>query len=157
MLCTLPQRRTKDGFRLVLNTPLHPYTRSTTYLPLDYDMTSPNDGSVVNQAFKEALQNHLDQWKSDPRSFSQCATLEDLRNEIKEHGNNYQKTRVSSYTSKLSSLIDRFEGFFSLVDTLVSLNPTIAAHVWGGIRFIIRVRELPEHQPSHSSTSDRGH
>ncbi|KAF8800979.1 hypothetical protein BYT27DRAFT_7148099 [Phlegmacium glaucopus] len=102
-------------------------------------MTSSNGGSVVNQAFEKALQNHLDQWKSDPRSFPLCATLEDLRSEVEEHGNNYRKTRVSSYTSKLSKLIDRFEGFFTVVDTFVSSNPTIAALVWGGFRFIIRI------------------
>jgi len=117
-------------------------------------MTSPNGGSLVNRAFEKALQNHLDQWKSDPCSFPQSATLEDLRSEIKELGNNYQKTRVHSYTSKLSRLIDRFERFFKVVDTFVSSNPTISALVWGGIRFIIQVRELPEHQPTHSSTTD---
>ena len=35
----------------------------------------------------------------------------------------------------------RFEKFFSSVDALVSVNP-IAGLAWGGIKFIIQVREL---------------
>ena len=35
----------------------------------------------------------------------------------------------------------KFEKFFSSVDALVSANP-IAGLAWGGIKFIIRVREL---------------
>jgi len=117
-------------------------------------MASPNGDSVANRAFEEALRIHLAQWESDPRSFPQSATPEELRNEVMEHVNNHQRTRVSSYASKLWNLIDRFEGLFKAIDTLVSSNP-ISALVWGGIRFIIQVCELLEHQPIHSSTSDR--
>ncbi|KDR76546.1 hypothetical protein GALMADRAFT_279192 [Galerina marginata CBS 339.88] len=101
-------------------------------------MTSPNGGSKVNLAFDKALQIHLDRWKSDKRSFPDSATPDSLYSEIKEHENRYLKTKVYSYTSRLSSLIDRFQGFFSLVDTFVSSSSSIAALVWGGIRFIIR-------------------
>ena len=126
-------------------------------------MSSPNSGSErseANLAFKQALQRHLDKWKSDPRSFPQSATPESLRSEVAEHTNNYQNTRVYLYTSKLSDLINRFNQFFNVVDIFVSSNPTIAALVWGGIRFIMKVCGLLEYQAyiraNHSSTSDCG-
>ena len=96
--------------------------------------------SQENQAFQIALQKHRDKWESH-YDFPESATPEELYSEIKQHVDDRRRSRLHDYTSRISDVIKQFETFFGLVDALVSVNP-IAGLVWGGIRFILRVREL---------------
>ena len=112
--------------------------------PLAYSMTSTGSPeSQHNQAFQVALQRHLDKWESDC-AFPESVALEELYSEIKQHVDDRRRSRLHGCTSRISDVIKQFETFFGLVDKLVSMNP-IAGLVWGGIRFIMRVREFPMH------------
>ena len=96
--------------------------------------------SQDNKAFQIALQRHRDKWESD-YEFPESATPEELYSEIKQHEDGHRGSKLRAYSSRVSDVIMQFEKFFSLVDALVSLNP-IAGLAWGGIKFIIQVREL---------------
>ena len=96
--------------------------------------------SQDNQAFQIALQRHQDKWESD-YEFRESATPEELYSEIKQHEDGHRRSKLRANSSRISDIIKQFEKFFSLVDALVSLNP-IAGLAWGGIKFIIQVREL---------------
>ena len=93
-----------------------------------------------NKAFQIALQRHRNKWQSD-FEFPESATPEELYSEIKQHEDDQRWSKLRAYSSRISDVIVKFEKFFSLVDALVSLNP-IAGLAWGGIKFIIQVREL---------------
>ena len=109
--------------------------------PLAYSMTSAaSPDSQDNQAFQIALRRHRDKWESDCE-FPESATPEELYSEIKQHEDDQRWSKLRAYSSRISDVIVQFEKFFSLVDALVSLNP-IAGLAWGGIKFIIQVREL---------------
>lgn len=96
--------------------------------------------SQDNVAFQIALQRHGDKWESD-YEFPESATPEELYNEIKKHEDDHRRSKLRAYSSRISDVIMKFEKFFSSVDALVSVNP-IAGLAWGGIKFIIQVREL---------------
>ena len=93
-----------------------------------------------NKAFQIALQRHRNKWQSD-FEFPESATPEELYSEIKQHEDDQSWSELRTHSSRISDVIMQFETFFSLVDALVSLNP-IAGLAWGGIKFIIQVREL---------------
>ena len=93
-----------------------------------------------NKAFQIALQRHRNKWQSD-FEFPQSATPEELHSEIKQHEDDHHWSKLRAYSSRILDVIMQFEKFFRLVDVLVSLN-LIAGLAWGGIKFIIQVREL---------------
>ena len=108
--------------------------------PLAYTMTSTTSPeSQDNQAFQIALQRIRDKWGSD-YEFPESATPEELYSEIKQHEDDHRRSKLRAYSSRISDVIMQFEKFFTSVDALVSVNP-IAGLAWGGIKFIIRVRE----------------
>ena len=95
----------------------------------------------TNPAFQVALQRHLDAWASDARSFTSEATPDDVLREVEAYDKANRDTSSRRYINRFSMLIQNFQGFFSAVDTFVSINPQTAALVWGGLRFVIQVRE----------------
>lgn len=62
-----------------------------------------------------------------------------LVSEAKALDNLDKKHRSRRFGTRYLNIVRALEGFFSVIDTVVSSNPTIAALVWGGIRFILTV------------------
>lgn len=96
----------------------------------------------TDTAFQRALQRHLDTWALDARSFTSEATSDDVLREVAEYEKANRDTSGRRFLARFSVLVQEFQGFFSVVDVLVSSNH-VAALVWGGLKFIIQVREVP--------------
>jgi hypothetical protein len=104
-------------------------------------MASSSSGLTSNTVFQNALQNHIDRWNSDPRSFSSLSTPNDILDEVANYEQQHAKSAGRRYTDRFTSLIKRFESIFGVMDIAVSASSQIPAEiVWGGLKFIIQVR-----------------
>jgi hypothetical protein len=94
----------------------------------------------TNDVFQQALQKHLDVWKSDSRSFSIGSTPDDIMQEIEKYEREHQKSRGRRYADRFSTVVKGFQSYFAAVDTLVSTDPHhVAALIWGGLKFVVQV------------------
>ena len=104
-------------------------------------MASSSSGRTSNIVFQNALQNHINRWNSDPRSFPSLSTPEDILDEVANYEQQHARSTGRRYTDRFTSLIKRFESIFGVIDMLVSASSQIPAQiVWGGLKFIIQVR-----------------
>lgn len=108
---------------------------------------APNE---ANQAFSLALQEFLDKLPRQNREvFEAMKYINDdpqrpvspnvLLSDARALDELDKKHRARRFGTRYLKIVRAFEGFFSAIDTVVSSNPTIAALVWGGLRFILTV------------------
>jgi hypothetical protein len=95
--------------------------------------------NTTNRIFQEALQKHIDCWKSDNRTFPGNSTPDDVIKEVKKYDQEHQKSAERRYTKRFATIAQNFSTYFTIVDTCVSSNPEIAALIWGGLRLVIQV------------------
>lgn len=51
-----------------------------------------------------------------------------------------QKSRARAFGARYLRIVGGLQSYFSAIDSVVSSNPTIAACVWGALRFVFEVR-----------------
>ena len=98
--------------------------------------------NATNRVFQDALQKHINRWKSDTRAFPGDSTPDDVIEKVKKYDEEHQKSAGRRYLKRFATIVQNFSTYFIVVDTCVSSNPEIAALVWGGVRFVIQVCSL---------------
>jgi hypothetical protein len=83
-------------------------------------MAAPNSTEVV---FKQALDKHINLWKSDKRLFSGTSTPADLLQEVNNLDKEYENTRARRYAARFTSVVQGFHSYFAAVDAFVSYYP----------------------------------
>ena len=120
-------------------------SRSQTSILADgtqYRSTPSMKSSTSNatiRVFQDALQKHINRWKSDKRAFPAAgdSTPDDVIEEVKKYDEEHQKSAGRRYSKRYYCPKN-----FHLFHCCVSSNPEIAALVWGGVRFVIQVFSL---------------
>lgn len=113
--------------------------------------------SAANKAFSLALEDflgamsdedhaafidmmHLDR-DGDPQH--RVATADTLLSAADRFDREHrQKSRARAFGARYLRIVGGLQSYFSAIDSVVSSNPTIAACVWGALRFVFEVRSV---------------
>ena len=103
--------------------------------------TPPSPAPEANLAFSTALTTYITSLPDTERAPFQAAhSAEDVLAEATRFDRSHQeKSSVRAFGTRYLRMVDGLRGYFSVIDTVVSSHPEVAACVWAGVRFIIEV------------------
>ena len=95
---------------------------------------------LPNEAFLYALEEHMSTLTPAEQGIFINSSPESLLDEVRRlDAQHATRSKARKYTDRFVKIVESLRPYFATIDTLVSSHPDVAALVWGGLRFVIRV------------------